>query len=150
MTQLVAKDMVLTAAHCAGYASAIELGRPDRSAPLDAAISERIEVSYEIKHPLWDAGTVDADYMLMKLARPSTYFPMVRLNADPTVPELGGEGVTVLGFGDTNPDDRVNEPSDALLEATLEYLPDDICRAKKGEAGGDAVDYSSRITENMM
>ena len=142
--------MVLTAAHCAGYASAIELGRPDRSAPLDAAISERIEVSYEIKHPLWDAGTVDADYMLMKLARPSTYFPMVRLNADPTVPELGGEGVTVLGFGDTNPDDRVNEPSDALLEATLEYVPDDICRAMKGEAGGDAVDYSSRITENMM
>ena len=142
--------MVLTAAHCAGYAAAIELGRPDQSAPFDASSSERIEVSYEIKHPSWDAGTVDADFMLMKLARPSTYFPMVRLNADPTIPELGGEEVTVMGFGDTNPDDGVNEPSDALLEATLEYVPDDVCRAKRGEAGGDAVDYSSKITENMM
>ena len=148
--QLVAKDMVLTAAHCAGYASAIELGRPDQSAPFDVAINERIEVSYEIKHPLWDASTVDADYMLVKLVRPSTYFPMVRLNADPAVPTLEGEGVTIMGFGDTNPDDEANEPSDTLLEVSLEYVPDDMCRAKKGQSGEDVVDYSSKITENMM
>ena len=142
--------MVLTAAHCAGYASTVELGRPDLTVPHDPSINERIEVAYEIKHPEWDPVTVDNDFMLLKLARPSEYFPMIRLNEDPNVPGMVGEEVTIVGFGDTNPDPDVNEPSDTLLEVTLEYVPDDECRSKSGEAGGEEVNYSSKITGNMM
>jgi hypothetical protein len=141
--------MVLTAAHCAGLASVIELGRTDQSLPYDESRNERIEVSYEIKHPQWNPSTVDADFMLMKLVRSSAYFGLMKLNSDINVPYTD-ETMTIMGFGDTNPDGKVNEPSQQLLEVTLEYVTDEICRSKGGEADGMTVEYSSRITGNMM
>ena len=39
----------------------------------------------------------------------------------------------------------------SLLEAQVEYVPNDICRAKEGVIGtGDFVKYESRLTDNMM
>lgn len=150
--QLIAKDMVLTAAHCAGYTSYVELGRSDQALPYDESRNERIEVSYEIKHPQWDPDPlkVDADYMILKLARSSTYFGLMRLNSDSNLPNMDGEVMTIMGFGDTNPDPEANVPSSKLLEVTLEYVTDEICRSKVGEADGKYFDYSSRITGNMM
>jgi secreted trypsin-like serine protease len=142
--------MVLTAAHCAGYTSYVELGRSDQALPYDESRNERIEVSYEITHPQWDPSTVDADYMILKLARSSTYFGLMRVNSDINLPNMDGEVMTIMGFGDTNPDPEANVPSSKLLEVTLEYVTDEICRSKGGEADGMNVDYSSRITGNMM
>ena len=109
---LVATDMVLTAAHCAGYASAIERGRTDRSIPFNSNMDnfERIEVAYEIKHPEWDVTTVDNDFMLMKLVTNSISGTLVKLNTDPNVPTLAKEQLTIMGWGDTNADPDVNEP----------------------------------------
>ena len=109
---LVATDMVLTAAHCAGYASAIERGRTDRSIPFNSNMDnfERIEVAYEIKHPEWDVTTVDNDFMLMKLVTNSVSGTLVKLNTDPNVPTLAKEQLTIMGWGDTNADPDVNEP----------------------------------------
>lgn len=148
---LVAGDMVLTAAHCAGYASAVELGRYDRSIGLDENLHEQIEVAYEIKHPNWDPATVDNDFMLIKLVQPSTDGVLIKLNTDPNFPSIPGEELTIMGWGDTNADPDVNQPSLQLLEATLEYIPDDVCRSKEGQVGPDSyITYDSRITENMM
>ena len=37
------------------------------------------------------------------------------------------------------------------MEAQLEYVPNDVCRAKEGVIGtGDFVKYESRLTDNMM
>ena len=104
--------MVLTAAHCAGYASAIERGRTDRSVPFNSNTDnfERIEVAYEIKHPGWDVTTVDNDFMLMKLVTNSISGTLVKLNTDPNVPTLAKEQLTIMGWGDTNADPDVNEP----------------------------------------
>jgi len=150
---LVAKDMVLSAAHCAGYASSVELGRYDRNMAFDENLHERIEVAYEIKHPDWNPTTVDNDFMLMKLVQLSTdeNTALIKLNTDPNIPSIPGEQMTIMGWGDTNADPDVNTPSMQLLEATLEYLPDDTCRSKEGNVGTDSyIDYDSRITENMM
>ncbi|EJK65682.1 hypothetical protein THAOC_13435, partial [Thalassiosira oceanica] len=50
---LVAPDIVLTAAHCAGYATQIELGRYDKGVAMSGD-AERIEVAFEIVHPSYD------------------------------------------------------------------------------------------------
>ena len=150
--------MVLTAAHCAGYSSAVELGRYDRNLPFDDSensLHEKIEVAYEIKHPEWNEKTVDNDFMLMKLVTPATkeHHGLVSLNSDENLPSIPGEELTVMGWGDTNPDPDVNEPSMQLLEVRLEYVPDDVCKAKEGKVGttgADFVRYESRVTGNMM
>ncbi|KAL7540363.1 hypothetical protein ACHAWF_006660 [Thalassiosira exigua] len=148
---LVAKDVVLTAAHCSGYASEIEIGRYDRSAPFDESVHEKIEVAYEIKHPEWNPSTVDNDFMLMKLVQPAESGTLVNLNTDPSFPSIPGEQLTLMGWGDTNPDPNVNVPGTQLLEIQLEYVPDNTCRMKQGTTeGGDTVTYQSRLTENMM
>ncbi|KAL9189739.1 hypothetical protein ACHAXT_009414 [Thalassiosira profunda] len=147
---LVAHDMVLTAAHCSGYSSAVELGRYDRNIAFDDRLHERIDIAYEIKHPLWDPATVDNDFMLMKLVQPSREQNLVTLNANPDLPSIPGEQLTLMGWGDTNPDPNVNEPSMQLLEIQLEFVPDGTCRDKEGNVGADYVNYASRITTNMM
>lgn len=146
--------MVLTAAHCAGYASAVELGRYDRNVPYDENLQhERIEVAYEIKHPNWDTSTVDNDFMLMKLVQSASVdHSLIKLNTDPNSPSIPKEQLTIMGWGDTNADPDVNEPSLQLLEVQLEYIPDDVCRSTEGNVGSgtDFVNYESRITGNMM
>jgi len=141
---LVAKDMILTAAHCAGYASAIELGRTDRSVPFNANNDnfERIEVAYEIKHPGWDVTTVDNDFMLMKLVGNAKRDTLIKLNTNPNIPFTPKEQLTIMGWGDTNADPDVNTPGVELLQAQLEYVTQDVCKSKEGEIeGGGYVKY---------
>ncbi len=95
----MSKDIVLSAAHCAGYSSHVELGRYDKTDPFDESKHERIEVAYEIKHPGWDPTTVDNDFMLMKLVRPSENHPNVKLNTDTNFPSIPGETMTLMGWG---------------------------------------------------
>jgi len=150
---LVAKDMILTAAHCAGYASAIELGRTDRSVPFNANKDnfERIEVAYEIKHPGWDVKTVDNDFMLMKLVGNAKRDTLIKLNTNPNIPYTPKEQLTIMGWGDTNADPDVNTPGVELLQAQLEYVTQDVCKSKEGEIeGGGYVKYESRLTDNML
>ena len=149
----MAPDMVLTAAHCEGYATNIEIGRTDRTIPLNANNDnfERIEVAYEIKHPGWDVTTVDNDYMLMKLVSDSTRGSLVTLNTDPNIPYLEDAQLTIMGWGDTNEDPDVNEPGMQLLDAQIEYVPDEQCKTYEGDIdGGGYVRYDQRLTDNMM
>lgn len=158
--QLVAKDMVLSAAHCAGFATSVELGRYDKTVPYNETIHETIDVAYEIKHPLWDSATVDNDFMLMKLVHPSILIEeqrrkdirisLIQLNTDPNVPSVPGEKLTIMGWGDTNADPDLLEPSMQVLETQLEYVPNNVCALKEGLVDGEEVQYDSTLTENMM
>ncbi len=159
LKQLIAKDMVLSAAHCAGFSTAIELGRYDKSIPYNETIHERIDVAYEIKHPNWDPTTIDNDFMLMKLVRPSVMIDeeennvrisLARLNTDMNVPSIPGEKVTIMGWGDTNADPELLEPSLQVLETQLEYVPNNVCLLKEGTVDGKEVGYDSTVTENML
>lgn len=55
--------------------------------------------------------------MLVKLSDPVTDITPVELNWDPTVPAEAGEPLTVIGYGDTEPDGSF---SPVLLEVTVE------------------------------
>lgn len=138
---LVAPDIILTAAHCAGYATQIELGRYDKGAAMSGD-AERIEVAFEIVHPTYDPTTVNNDFMIIKLVEPSTRHNLVSLNADPNVPNTQGEKLQIIGWGDTVADPDVNVPGEELLEAELEYVPNAVCQSKEGRMeNGDYVDY---------
>lgn len=154
---LIAPDIVLSAAHCAGYSSTIEIGRFDRSkgTMLDEQVLESllaesqdgvinlmsgdyyesIEVEYEIKHPGYDSTTVDNDFLLLKLNKVSMVPnpPLANLNTDPDTPAEKGTELLVMGWGDTDADPNVNTPSDVLLGADLNYLSNTECRAIEGE-----------------
>ncbi|KAL7512812.1 hypothetical protein ACHAXN_009928 [Cyclotella atomus] len=171
--------MVLSAAHCAGYSSTVELGRFDRKkgTPIDEQVLEdllaesedgvvnlmasdyyeSIEVEYEIKHPAYDATTVDNDFLLLKLNKATMVPnpPIANLNTDPDVPEAKGTELLVMGWGDTDADPNVNTPSNVLLGADLNYLDNNECRTIEGEVqdeeqGTMVVSFRPMITENMM
>lgn len=148
---LIAPDVILTAAHCAGYASEVDLGRYDRSLPFLEGVHERISVALEVKHPQYDAQSVDNDFMLVKLLEPSLLHPVITLNANPNTPSEEGEELTVAGWGDTNPDVDVHTPSFQLLQVQLEFVPNDVCMEAAGYIeSGDYVSYQGLLTENMM
>ncbi len=148
---LIAPDVILTAAHCAGYASEVELGRYDRSLPFLEGVHERISVAFEVKHPQYNAQSVDNDFMLVKLLQPSLLHPLITLNTNPNTPSQEGEELTVAGWGDTNPDEDVHTPSFQLLQVQLEFIPNDVCMEAAGYIeSGDYVSYQGLLTENMM
>ena len=148
---LIAPDLILTAAHCAGYASEVELGRSDRSLPFLDGVHERISVAFEVKHPQYNAQTVDNDFMLVKLIEPSVLHPLVMLNTNPNIPAEEGEKLIVAGWGDTDPHPDVHTPSLQLLQVQLEYIPNDVCMETSGFIeSGDFISYEGLITQNMM
>ena len=148
---LIAPDLILTAAHCAGYASEVEIGRYDRSLPFEEGVHERIAVTFEVKHPQYDAHTVDNDFMLVKLLEPSVFHPVITLNTNSDIPSKNGEELTVAGWGDKNPNPDVHTPSLQLLQVQLEFIPNDICMETTGYIeNGELVSYEGLITDNMM
>ena len=156
---LIAPDIILTAAHCAGYASEVELGRYDRNIPYnneddDYYLHERLNVAFEVKHPLYNPQSVDNDFMLVKLLEPSVFHPIITLNTNPNIPSSSsstGVELTVMGWGDTNPDPDVHTPSKQLLSVQLEFIPNDICMETEGYIeGGEFVSYGGLISDNMM
>ena len=126
------------------------MGRYDKTVPFDENIHEKLEVAYEIKHPGWNPSTVDNDFMLVKLVAPSEKGSLVKLNTNGALPSIPGEQLTLMGWGDTNVDPDVNDPSTQLLEIQLEFVPDTMCRMKQGALPtGDYVNYGQRLTDNM-
>lgn len=148
---LIAPDVILTAAHCAGYASEVDLGRYDRSLSFLEGVHERISVAFEVKHPRYNAQSVDNDFMLVKLLQPSLLHPVITLNTNPNTPSQKGEELTVAGWGDTDPDPDVHTPSFQLLQVQLEFIPNDVCMEAAGYIeSGDYVSYEGLLTDNMM
>ena len=81
---LIAKNVVLSAAHCQGGDYTIALGRHD----VENGGQVRT-VSRELPHEDYDADTTDYDYMLIFLEEPadlSDGVGLVRLNNDPESP----------------------------------------------------------------
>lgn len=151
---LIAPDIVLSASHCAGYATTVELGRHDRSSSTPPSDYESIDVAYEIKHPSYDESIVNNDFMLIKLIHPSEdpSPSLITLNTNPNFPVNAGDPLIVMGWGDTNADEDISVLSSVLLEAELNYVPNEQCQEAKGTVGdnNDFVSYANMITDNMM
>lgn len=145
---LIAKDVVLTAAHCQGGSYDVVVGRHDIVNDNDG---NKIGKKTEVPHPEYDSYSTDNDFMLVFLNRAATAYnvDLVELNSRSSVPSVG-EGVTVMGWGDTNIDEDVSDLSDVLMDVRVKVISNQECDASEGNIGEYYDNYNDQITQNML
>jgi len=145
---LIARDVVLTAAHCQGAPFDVVLGRHD----LDSKNGQKIGITRQLPHPKYNARKTDMDFMLVFLKSAATLngdIDTVKLNDDSSAPKVGTE-VTVMGWGDTDIRDDVSKLSDVLMEVQVNTISNGDCDDSKGNVGGYSDNYNGQITQNML
>ena len=140
---LIAKDVVLTAAHCmlapGVFTPSVVLGRHD----LNDSNGEVFAVRDQVSHPDYDEMRMDNDFMLIFLAGASTADDVVtvKLNSNPSVPDVGRD-VTVMGWGDTNINVIISESSDVLMNIDVSIISNEECDANEL--------FTGSITDSML
>jgi trypsin len=140
---LIAKNVVLTAAHCQGGSYRVALGRHD----LDTNKGQVIGMKEEVPHPQYDAANTDLDFMLVFLQGEATLnrdVGLVKLNDNASVPRVRDD-VTVMGWGDTDIT-SASQLSDVLIKAEVSVISNTECGASSD--GRDS--YKGQITKNML
>jgi len=141
---LIAPDVVLSAAHCAGGEYKVVVGRHD----LRTDVGDAVDVEVEMVHPGYDDDTTDNDFMLLFLKRGTTE------NVDFAIvnPDMISEGqdVTVMGWGDIDPDQDESELANELMEVEVTVISNEDCDASEGTEPGWEDNYNGQITDNMM
>ena len=155
---LVAPNVLLSAAHCAGFfsQSGVEIGRHDLN-NYDEAY-ETFTVAEEVPHPSFNAITLDYDYMMIRLDGFSSAHP-VELDIDLSLD--AGLDAVVMGWGTTS---SGGSTSSVLLEAEVDLVSQEQCKAAykdaaitdrmicaardgrdtcQGDSGGPIIDKSS-------
>ena len=154
---LIAADWVMSAAHCGGVFTQVEIGRHNLS---DANEDyESIDIAFEVMHPDYEIVQFDGndvgvwnDILLLKLKTPSSY-ETVKL-VDESVDLTAGTNVTTLGWGrSVNFTDPTR--SDVLKESTAQYINNTQCKTLFNETEDlldneieDLLDLS--IADNVM
>jgi secreted trypsin-like serine protease len=140
---LIARDVILTAAHCQGMAQSAVLGRHDLDEYFDGEV---FAIRAELPHPEYNEILHNNDFMLIFLEGHSTAEDIVpvRLNSDPSVPAAGRD-VTVVGWGDTDISE-VEDMSDVLMKVVVSVVPNDECDAVEGSG----YTYRGQITKSML
>jgi trypsin len=146
---LIAKDIVLTAAHCqkpnTNYKAVIN--RHD----LNESTGEKIGVQREIPHPNFYAQELtDNDYMLLVLNRPTEAdVELVQLNSKASVPS-NNQALIAIGWGDTDPDEDYNVFADRLMSVGVNAISNRECRASEGHYYGEHESYENSILDMML
>jgi Trypsin len=129
---LIAVDVILTAAHCAGSYDRVVIGKHNL---YDAADDAEVFVPLmEIIHPDYDEVTTRFDVMLVILDGYTTLHSPVRVNNDTNVP-ANGQDLTVVGWGY----DENWELPDLLQETEVRYTRNVDCITIK-DAGGHTLE----------
>lgn len=143
---LIAKDMVLTAAHCQGGSYDVVIGRHN----LNSQSGENIPMRREIPYPQYNSKNTDGDWMLILLDSSTTQnVPLIKINMDTSKPSPQSE-VTVMGWGDTTADDYTQELADELKSVTVNVMSNSDCDASSGSINGWSDSYEGQITDNML
>jgi len=141
---LIAPDVVLSAAHCAGGVYTAVIGRHD----LESDDGDEVEVEIEMVHPDYDDDTTDNDFMLVFLKRNTTAdVELVQVSPDVIIE---GTNVTVMGWGDTAIDDDEDVMPNELMEAEVAVVSNENCDASESDEKGWEYDYNGQITGNML
>ena len=143
---LIARDVVLTAAHCAGGNYNVVIGRHD----LSDKSGEVIPVRKEIRHPNYDYEMTNNDFNLVFLQRPTKMdVALVKLNSNSNVPSVG-DAVTVMGWGDIAAADDKQQLSDVLQHVPVNVISNAVCEKSEGCIGNWCDDYNNYITSKML
>jgi secreted trypsin-like serine protease len=129
---LIARDVVLTAAHCGPGVPIVAIGRHN----VNDGDGEEIAVREEVSHPDYnftDNEYPDNDVMLLFLegASANNNVITVKLNSNPLVPSVG-QDVTVMGWGDTNIDLIIFEHSEILMNVNVSIISNEECEPVMG------------------
>ena len=145
---LIAKDVILTAAHCQGGTYNIMIGRHDIENDNDGWIKGK---KTELPHPNYDDESTDNDFMLVFLdsAITGNNFDLVKLNKDSSEPRVG-DRVTVMGWGDTDIRESVSELSDEFKHVNVNVISNSECDESEGTVDGYYDNYFDQITSNML
>ena len=141
---LIAKDVVLSAAHCAGSNYNVVVGRHS----LNIDEGEIISVKGQVLHPQYTPSRTDNDFLLIFLSRP-TNADLVSLNSNSATPNEG-DSVTAMGWGDTVASNSYTQLSNTLREVEVKVVSNQKCAQSKGNVGGRYISYSGSITGNML
>jgi trypsin len=132
----VAKDMVLTAAHCITprpKSTSVTIKRFDLN---NTDVGEVIMVKDWIVHKSYDDHTLEFDYALLVLERATTQdIKLIRLNADENFPSPGTLA-TVMGWGYTDND---KTDTDIALVVDTTVISSDECQAKRADQNETAI-----------
>lgn len=155
---LIAKDVVLSAAHCSqngrGYNAVI--GRHNLLTDTDGY---DVAVKAEISHPSYDSTTTNNDFMILILNQAvGDEVDLVKVSRD-IIPV--DTLVTVMGWGDTDPSDSISTPSPKLIETEVKVISKSVCEQSSGTIGGTEImpgwlfggyqtNYQNKISENMV
>ncbi|KAL7486957.1 hypothetical protein ACHAW6_012550 [Cyclotella cf. meneghiniana] len=149
---LLAKDVVLTAAHCLGLGNTnfqAVVGRTDLTKTNEG---DQIAVTNTIVHPLFDSGsTWENDFALLFLARPTvaTNIQLVELNVQEDFPSSGTVGM-VMGWGDVKEQSEKFEASDVLMTVEADIISNDECSSAQGKLDEYNGSYDNLIYPSMI
>jgi trypsin len=115
-------DMLLTAANCGdAFDGGVFLG----GTTIDGKGSQRLKVVKSIPHPDFNPDTNENDIMILKLTKPVSNVPKVKLNYnDPSSPKVG-ELLDVLGYGATS---KTQKYSETLQKGRIIVAANDRCQ----------------------
>jgi trypsin len=142
---LIARDVVLTAAHCDEGGEGKYKAVVGRHALADSD-GQELSVKQALPHPNYDAGATDNDFLLIFLKEAaSTDINLVKLNSDADTPNVGA-AVTVMGWGDIDPTDDGQVLASELMEVEVNVISNEECDNSDGSSGS----YKDSITSNML
>ncbi|NOQ14324.1 MAG: trypsin-like serine protease [Methyloprofundus sp.] len=127
---LIAKDWVLTAAHCVIYEDKSSLDIIINQAELDNRNAERLAIEQIIIHPLFDNFSLENDLALIKLATPSHIQP-IQVLAPFSSQDNAGKPAIALGWGSISPTSR--QYSLDLHQVELPIIDTPRCDAAMGD-----------------
>merc|ERR1719453_115092 len=141
---MIAKDVVLSAAHCAGGQYNAVIGRHS----FNDTDGEAIAVALEVPHPDYDDDTTDNDFMLLFLASATTV-DVDLVGVSPDIVDVGAP-VTAMGWGVTSTEDDDDVMPSALMEVEVNVISNAECNASSSNETGWEYDYHNEITDNMV
>ncbi|XP_065421481.1 granzyme H-like [Chrysemys picta bellii] len=125
---LVAKNFVLTAAHCNGDEISVKLGAHNIREQEES--QQKLSVRHRIPHPQYNDATTNNDIMLLQLAERAKLNRWVDTIALPSASERVKPGTvcSVAGWGGTSTESESSP--DTLQEVDVVVMPDATCSRK--------------------
>jgi len=132
---LIAKDWILTAAHCLRGEDKNSFDVIINQAQLDRDDGERISIERFILHPEFNGFTLKNDLALIKLSSPSNNRP-IRVLFPYSTQDKPGKTATALGWGTTTATKPLRYPLD-LMQVDVPLISNPLCAISMGDITDD-------------